>query len=222
MVLPERGHVTVDLPGTRVRAVDVGVDHRAPVVGQLAGEFTVDPVVHQRDRARQDQRRPVVALPQRRDHGCHEPQHATGALESIDGRPVLVEPVEDLGVDRVGGLDAFDVGDLGALGREVGALAAVQLAERLGSCVTIGDSVGIERLEEPTTDDLEALVALGRLPLLGLASDDVGQAVQRLSTGDAADLEARRRCFVVRCARRPRTLGSTRRTARRRCPEPPR
>ena len=74
---------------------------------------------------------------------------------------------------------------------EIGALAAVQLTERLGGGVSVCVSVGVERLEQATTNDLEALVTLGRLPLLGLAGDDVGQPVERLAAGDAADLEAR-------------------------------
>ena len=42
--------------GSGVGSVDVGVDHWAPVVGELAGELTDHPGVVERHRARQDQR----------------------------------------------------------------------------------------------------------------------------------------------------------------------
>jgi hypothetical protein len=50
------------------------------------------------------------------DDGGHEEEDAAGALELDQGGPVGVEAVEDLGVDGVGGLDAFLVVGVAALG----------------------------------------------------------------------------------------------------------
>src|SRR5664279_4856847 len=56
-------------------------------------------------RAGHDQRAGVTGGPQGVDHGAHQPQHTTGALEAFQGGPVGVEPVEQFRVDGVGGLD---------------------------------------------------------------------------------------------------------------------
>ena len=46
--------------------------------------------------ARHDQQRLIATLPQLRDGGCRKSQHATGALELVERRPVLEEPAEQL------------------------------------------------------------------------------------------------------------------------------
>ena len=57
-----------------------------------------------RDRSGHDQRRVVLRLVQSCHDGAHQPQHASGSLEPLEGRPVLVQPVEQLRVDRIGRL----------------------------------------------------------------------------------------------------------------------
>ena len=84
----------------------------------------------QRYPARHDQRRRVVALPQRVDDRAHQPQHAAGALEPVQRRPVLVQPVEQLRVDRVRRLDPLLVGRLGDPGGELGPVPGVEVGER--------------------------------------------------------------------------------------------
>ena len=44
----------------------------------------------------------VLTGPQRVDHRAHQAQDAAGALEALKRRPLLVERVEQLRVDRVG------------------------------------------------------------------------------------------------------------------------
>ena len=56
VVLAQVRGLPVDLRGTRVAAVDIRVEHRVPVVGQLAGQLAANPAVVERDRAREDQR----------------------------------------------------------------------------------------------------------------------------------------------------------------------
>jgi hypothetical protein len=55
----------------------------------------------------------------------HEAQDAAGALEPVERRPVLVEPVEQLRVDRVRQLHPPPVLGLTDLAREVSRLLAV-------------------------------------------------------------------------------------------------
>jgi hypothetical protein len=47
------------------------------------------------------------------DDGGHQAQHAARALEALQRGPVLVEPVEELGVDGIGGPHALQVVALG-------------------------------------------------------------------------------------------------------------
>lgn len=101
----ERGPVGVDPDRGGPLAVDVAVDDRLPPVGQVLRDLAVDPGDVQRDRAGQDERGRVLARPQGVHHGADQAQDAAGALEPLERRPVLVEQVEQLWVDRVGGLD---------------------------------------------------------------------------------------------------------------------
>ena len=68
-------------------------------------------------------------FPEAVDHRRHEAQHAAGPLELHERRPVVVEPVEDLGVDRKSRLDALLVVRVAALGRELLVLSPVQVRE---------------------------------------------------------------------------------------------
>ena len=101
----------------------------------VSSEFTA--AVAERDRAGHDQRRLVLADPQRVDDGVHQPQHTAGALEPLQARPVLVEPVEQLGVDRVGLLDPVLVVGVARLARELVGVLAVELDERRAPCAPI-------------------------------------------------------------------------------------
>ena len=125
--LPEQWLLLVDACGLGVRPVDVGVDDRLPRVLQVLGQLGVHVRRGERDRAGHDQWRGVLASPQRVDHGAHQSQHATGALEPLQRRPLLVESVEQLRVNRVGPLDAVLVRRVAGLTREVVGVLAVHL-----------------------------------------------------------------------------------------------
>ena len=72
---------------------------------EVPGQLRLHRRVVERHGRRQDHRRLIVAGPERRDHRRHQTQHAAGALEAFERRPVLVQPGEQLGVDRVRPLD---------------------------------------------------------------------------------------------------------------------
>ena len=152
----------------------------------VSSEFTV--AVADRDRAGHDQRRLVLADPQRVDDGVHQPQHAAGALEALEARPVLVEAVEQLGMDRVGLLDAVLVAAVARLAREVVGVAVVHLDEAAGGRADRGERVGVGRGEQPLADDVVGLVRGRGPPLVGDAPHDVLQPLERLEAVGAADL----------------------------------
>ena len=118
-VAPEVRVLAVELERQRVRAVDVGLDDRRPALLEVAGELRLHARRVDRDRRRHDQQAGVVALPQLVDDRRHQPQHAARALELVERRPVAVEPVEQLGMDRVGGGEPPLVVALARLEREL-------------------------------------------------------------------------------------------------------
>ena len=126
--------------------------------------------------------------PQRVDHGVHQTQDAARALEALEARPVLVEAIEQLGVDRVGLLDAVLVAAVARLAREVVGVAVVHLDEAAGGRADRGERVGVGRDEQPLADDVVRLVRRRGAPLVGDAAHDVLQALERLEAVRAADL----------------------------------
>ena len=187
--LAEVGLLGVDLERQRVRPVHVLLDDRRPVVREVARQLGLHARVVDRDRRGQDQRVAVALLPQAVDHRRHQAQHAARALELHQRGPVAVEPVEDLGVDRVGGLDALLVVAVPALGRELGSLRAIEVGEGARGHVALLEGVRPgERLEQPPPHDLEAFLGRRRPPRRLHPPDHVAQPVQRLAPADAADL----------------------------------
>ncbi len=130
-----------------------------------------------------------MPLPEGVDDGRHQAQHAAGPLELVQGGPVVVEPVEQLGVDRVGHLDPALVVGLPALRRKLLLLRAVQLREGAGHGVAGHELLAGQGLEQPAADDLEALVGTGRPPRRLDAADGVLEPRQAPCAPLAADLD---------------------------------
>jgi hypothetical protein len=82
----------------------------------------------------------------------------------VERRPLPVEPVEQLRMDRIGGGEPPLVVALGATDGELRPLAAVQVAEGLDHGVALGSPVGGQVVEEPAPDDLEAFLGRCRPP----------------------------------------------------------
>ncbi len=117
------------------------------------------------------------------DDGRHQPQDAAGPLEGHQRGPVRVEAVEDLGVDRVRGLQALLVVRVPALRRKLLVPGAVEIRERAGDHVAVLEPRRVgERLEQAPAHDLEALLGAGWPPRGLDAADDVAETVERLPT----------------------------------------
>lgn len=108
-----------------------------------------------------------------------------------EGRPVLVQPSEQLGVDGVGSLDAVHVRRLPAHHRKLAGLAPVQVAEDSGGGVTVAKLRGVDGLEQSAADDLEALIRRRRPPRRLHPADDRAQPPQGFPPAGAADLDGR-------------------------------
>ena len=97
--------------------------------GQIARQLVTHARIVDRDVGRHDQRVAVALLPQAVDHRRHQAQHAARALELHQRRPVRIEPVEHLRMDRIGRLQALLVVGVAALGRELLMLRAIEIGE---------------------------------------------------------------------------------------------
>src|SRR5690606_22094027 len=116
-------------------------------------------------------------------------QHAARSLELDERGPVLVEPVEDFRMNRVGSLNSFLVVAALALGRELGGLGSILVGERASGHVTLLECLRSGQwLEQAPTDDLEALLGGRGSPGRFDASHDVPQPVERLTPANATDL----------------------------------
>ena len=179
--------------GSEFGAVDIAINDRYPVFGEVARQFGLHARVVDGDRGREDQRTGVTLLPQAVDDGGHEAQDAARALERHQGRPVGVEPVKDLGVDGVSRLNAPFVVDGATFGRELALLRLIQLGRRRGAvtlrCVRLSAAKGSKRRRRTISKPSSALArAPGRFD----ATDHVAEAIKRFASTDAAQLPRRR------------------------------
>src|SRR5690606_16510133 len=108
---------------------------------EISSQLGLHPRIIDRYRGRENQRVPVSLLPKAVDHRSHESQNATGALKLEQGGPVGVEPVEDLGVDRIGRLDALLVLSTPAVRRKLGRLGVIQFGEGAGGYVSLLEGI---------------------------------------------------------------------------------
>ena len=105
--LAQVAHRAVDPERQGLLAVDILLDDRHPVVRQVPRQLELHAGVVDSDVRGQDQGVPVALLPEAVNDRRHQPQHAAGALELHQRRPVAVEPVEHLEVDGIGRLHPF-------------------------------------------------------------------------------------------------------------------
>ena len=163
--LAEVLYFAVDPQRQRARAIDVSVDDRHPVFGQIAGQLELNARVVDRDVCRQDQRVAVALLPEAMDDRRHQPQHAAGTLKFDQGRPVAIEPVENLGMDRIGRFEPDLVIRITTLRRKLLLLGPVEVGEGPRSHIAVPELCRIgHRLEQPPPHDLKALFGTCRSP----------------------------------------------------------
>ena len=119
----------------------------------------------------------------------HQVEDAPGALEAVQGGPVVVETVEQFGVQRIGVADPLlVVTRRHFLGKSAGAVA-VEAHVCFGDGGNAPARLRVGVLEDTATHDLEGLVLRGGPPLVGDAPDDVEQALQGEAPVTPSDFE---------------------------------
>ena len=154
--------MAVDVVGGGTRPVYLAFDHRLPALGQVVDALVAYIAVFQRQRARHDQRVFVVRVPQPVDDDGHVLEHAAGALEFFQSGPILVEPVEDLRVDRVGAAQTLEVFVGLGLNRELVGVLPVEVGKLAADAFHLSALARV--LEQPPAHDLERFLGAHRLP----------------------------------------------------------
>ena len=162
----------------------------APNCRKGTRQLELDPRIIDRDVRRQDQRVAVALLPKAVNHCGHEAQHAARALELHQRRPIGVEPIEDLRMDWIGGLEPLFVVGIAALRREFLMLRSVEVREGARHHVAIFElrRVG-HRLEQPSPHNLESFLGAGRPPRRFDAADNIAEPIKRFASALAAYLD---------------------------------
>ncbi len=123
------------------------------------------------------------------DDGGHKAQDTTGSLETVQLGPVVVQSVEQLGMDGISGFQAALVASLPAVRWKLLRLGAVQVGEGPGNRIE-GGEVPLLRdgLEESPAHDLEAFLGTGRSPHRLQAAERIAQALDSFAAAFATDL----------------------------------
>ena len=125
------------------------------------------------------------------DDGTHQSENSTGALETFQRGPLLVEGVEQLRVNRVSPSDSVLVGAVSSLPGELVGELAVHLDIGASRGTDGGQCGSVGELEEALLDDVIGLVRRVRAPLVGDSTHDVLKPLQRLKPVLTANLFCR-------------------------------
>ena len=166
-----------------MRSVDVLLDHGCPVVRQVAGQLGQDLLIVNGEVGGEDERTPVTFLPEAVNDRRHQSKHPTRALERHQCRPVGIQTIEDLGVNRVRGLQPLLVVGVPALRWKLLMVRTVEIGECARDDIAVPESGRVvERLEQAPPDNLEAFLSARRPPRRLDTSDHIPQPAERFPT----------------------------------------
>src|SRR5699024_9512156 len=193
----EDGTFSIYSHGVRVLALDIRVDDSSPCGFDVLDELGGHSRTSDRHGTGHDERRLVPSVEESLDHGAHQPKDSTGPLEPFQGGPILVQPVEELRMDRIGTIDPFFVCALPHVGRQFTLIGPVIVDELARGGPYPSRGLGVGFFEQTPSHDLEALYRTGRLPLMGGSSDDVLESFDRFDSVFPSGLEVVERSTVV-------------------------
>jgi len=127
------------------------------------------------------------------DDAGHQPQHAARSLELVQRRPLVVEPVEELGMDGIRGGDPPLVVRLATRGWDLRSLRSVEIGEVTNDRVALRGLVRRYVFEKSTANDLKALIGTRGAPRGLHSSHDVLKTLKRRLTALTANLDVRGR-----------------------------
>src|SRR5260221_585759 len=128
-VAPQVGVLAIEAEGERVGTIHISLDDGRPGIFQVACQFVLHQWIVNRHTCWQDEQARVLALPEGVDDGGHKAQDTTGPLETVQLGPVVVQSVEQLGMNGISGFQAALRTSLSAVGWKLLRLSAIQVGE---------------------------------------------------------------------------------------------
>ena len=164
------GLLRVKLSGNGSQAVNLTLNDRLPSRNQVLGRLRLHVGVRQRNRPQGDQRIVVVKVPQPVDHNGHVLENAARLLKLRQCRPVRIQPIEDLRMQRIGLPHTICVRRLLHVCRKERRVGMIHLHKSATSILSL--RFAAYRGKEPPTDDLKGLLRRNRLPNRLYACED--------------------------------------------------
>ena len=143
-------------------AINVLFDDRVPACWQIVGQLVARTAVVKRQASGQNHQVLVVILPKSIDDLGHQLEHAASALESVNGRPVFIEPIEHLGMDRIGLHQSVVSTAPPGFRRELGSFGHIGIGK--GATDRLTSLLVTHRLEQSPPHDLERFFRGDGLP----------------------------------------------------------
>ncbi|MNO82392.1 hypothetical protein D3C76_736650 [compost metagenome] len=143
-------------------SVNIPVHYWIPASGQVIGELVAGVGISKRQTTSHDQRVVVPVFPQAVDDLGHHLQDATGTLEVIEARPVVIQPVKYLRMNRVSLLQTFEVMAFLSFGRKFPTVSNVEVCEL--TTHLLSSQLVVDPTEQTTPNDLKSLLSRHRLP----------------------------------------------------------
>ena len=171
------------LIGHCLLSVHLAVHERVPPIGQIARQLIAHGRNVHRDGAGHNEQPRITPHPQLMDDRRHQAEHTTCPLKALECRPVLVEAVEHLRMNRIAGDHALPIRHLAHLLL----IRMIHLAERLADAISAIRIFAVE--EETAAHNLKALVCRHRLPDRLHTPKCMRNAVERHLPRRTADLD---------------------------------
>ena len=122
----------------------------------------------------------------------HQTQYASGALESIQATPFVIEPLEKFRVDGISSLHLLPVVAFTAAMRKFCGIILIEMAITMDNCIAFREVMLLgDRLKQAATHDLETFLGRCRLPSRFHAAESVLQTIQSVTATLAPNLDIR-------------------------------
>jgi hypothetical protein len=135
-------------------SIDVFVEHCVPAGGKIVSQFVPRAAVVKRQTAGHDKEVFIVILPQPVDDLRHQLQNSASSLETVDRRPVFIQSIEALRMDRISLEQALVVTRLLSVRRQFRPFRQVCVCESSTNGLACF-RVSHLGLEEPAANNLE-------------------------------------------------------------------
>ena len=146
----------------RILTIYLTVNNAVPSIRQMAYQFIPYIRYVQRNRPRHDHGTGIIRHPKLMDDSSHQAQNATGTLKAFQRCPISIQPVKNLGMNRVAGYHTVPILHFLSLHRKIRGILLIHTAESVADHIS---GIRIFTVEEQSTAyNFKALICCNRLP----------------------------------------------------------